>query len=146
MGDPEQPLLADLKEEVTRAGAELGEMARLRWQLAKLELNESVGQVKRLAIVLGIAAVMALTALPVLVVWGAETLAIHAGYFPAHGWMLVLALALLLLAGLGGFLAWRRFRRQFTGLEQTLEELREDLVWLRQWSGRADDEADASEP
>ena len=139
MGDPERPLLADLKEEVTRAGAELGEMARLRWQLARLELGESIGQVKRVAIVLGVAAVMALTALPVLVVWLAETLAIHAGYFPAHGWMLVLALALLLIAGSGGFLAWRRFRLQFTGLEETIEELREDLVWLRDWVGQEEE-------
>ena len=139
MGDPERPLLADLKEEVTRAGSELGEMARLRWQLARLELQESIAQVKRLAIVLAVAAVMALTALPVLVVWLAETLAIHAGYFPAHGWMLVLALALLLIAGSGGFLAWRRFRRQFTGLEETIEELREDLVWLRDWVGQEEE-------
>jgi len=136
MGDPERPLLADLKEEVARAGAEVGEMARLRWQLARLELDESIGQVKRLAIVLGIAALMALTALPVLVVWLAETLAIHAGYFPARGWMLVLALALLLVAGSGGWLAWRRFRRRFTGLEETIEELHEDLVWLRDWMGQ----------
>ena len=141
MADPERPLLADLKEEVSRAGSELGEMARLRWQLARLELNESIAQVKRLAIVLAVAAVMALTALPVLVVWAAETVALHTddSPFPAHGWMLIFASALLLIAGLGGFLAYRRFRRQFTGLEQTIEEVREDLIWLRDWVGQEEE-------
>jgi hypothetical protein len=43
-------------------------------------------------------------------------------------------LGLLTAAALVGWLAWRRFRRQFTGLEETLEELREDLVWLQEWS------------
>jgi hypothetical protein len=33
-------------------------------------------------------------------------------------------------------LAWsarRRYRREFTGLRETLEELREDMEWLREW-------------
>lgn len=134
--DPEKPLFGPLRQEIAGAQAELDEMARLRWQLAKLEGTRAVAQIKRLAIVLGIAAVMVLTSLPVLVVWSAETLAIHAGVFPARGWMLLLAMALLATATAAGWLAYRRFRRQFTGLEETLEELREDMVWLREWAGR----------
>jgi hypothetical protein len=30
-------------------------------------------------------------------------------------------------------LAWRSFRRRFTGLRETFEELREDTVWIGEW-------------
>jgi len=45
----------------------------------------------------------------------------------------------LLVAGLVvGWAAWRRFRRQRVMLRETLEELREDLVWLEEWLGHTD--------
>ena len=50
--------------------------------------------------------------------------------------LLVAGAMLLLLAPLVGWLAWRRFRRRFLGLEQTIEELREDAAWLREWLER----------
>ncbi len=141
MAEPNRPLLGDLKDEVRRAAGEAAEMGELRWRLARLELTESAAQVKQLAIVLGVAAVMALTALPVLVVWLAATL--DGVVFGVAGWLLAFALGLLIVAGVGGWLAYRRFRRQFTGLEETIDELREDLVWLREWAGREDDDEPA---
>ncbi|MFH1923799.1 MAG: phage holin family protein, partial [Planctomycetota bacterium] len=77
-----------------------------------------------------------LTGLPVLVVWAALLLpeAMRAGC------LLLVGLVLVVGAILAGWLAWRRFRREFVGLEETLEELREDLVWLREWAGKSEDE------
>ena len=55
---------------------------------------------------------------------------------PRGGWLLIFGAGLLLLSGLGSYLAWRRFRRKFIGLRETLEELREDTTWLHEWSGK----------
>ena len=46
------------------------------------------------------------------------------------GWLLIFAGGLLIFAVAGGYLAWRHFCRRFVGLQETLEELHEDLVWL----------------
>ena len=48
---------------------------------------------------------------------------------PRYGWLLIFAGGLLILALSGGYLAWRRFWRRFTGLRETMEELREDMLW-----------------
>ena len=112
-------------------GGELREMAVARWELARLELQADLRSAKRLAIAWLAAAVMALT------------VAAAAGRLPGRcldgcgqisrgGWLLIFAGGLLVLAVAGGLLAWRRFRRRFVGLQETLEELREDLVWLRE--------------
>jgi hypothetical protein len=37
------------------------------------------------------------------------------------------------------FARWR-FRRRFVGLQETLEELREDLLWLRETGGLKQEE------
>ena len=74
MPEADRPLLADVKREAVRLGADLREMASLRWELARLELEAVTASVKRLAIAVVAAVVLALTALPVLVVGGAEAL------------------------------------------------------------------------
>ena len=107
----------------------------LRWQLALLELRADRRSAVRLAIGVSASGVMALSALPLLLVWLAAQLDQWLGV-SRDGWLLILGLALLLSGLASGYLAWRRFRRRFLGLEQTLEELREDAAWLREWSGR----------
>ena len=136
MADPDRPLFADAKHQIARLASEFRRMAGLRWQLARLEFEAAVRLGKRLAIVWAIGAMMVSTALPLLLVSAAYLVpeAVRA-YF-----LLILGLALLLGAILAGWWAWRRFRRQFVGLEETLEELREDLVWLQEWSGRSEEE------
>jgi uncharacterized membrane protein YqjE len=130
----EQPLLADLRKELNALGDELRGMAAARWQLAQLELKADLQSVKRLAIVWLMAGVMALTSLPLLASSLAEVL--DGRYGIARGmWLLIFAGGLLFFALAGGYLAWRRFRRRFIGLQETLEELREDLLWLREKSG-----------
>ena len=139
MADPDRPLLADAKAEFARLAADLSEMAGLRRQLAMLEARAAAGSLKRLSIVLAVAAVLGLTALPVLVVWAAGLLDGRLG-IPEAGWLLIFGLGLSTLSILLGYLGWRRFRRDFVGMEQTLEELREDAVWLREWAGGGEEE------
>jgi protein-S-isoprenylcysteine O-methyltransferase Ste14 len=62
-----------------------------------------------------------------------------------QSWLTIFGLGLLGLGILLGFLAWWTFRRRFTALEETLEEIREDLVWLSEWTGRASSEAETDD-
>ena len=130
MTEPGPSLLGDLRREIGSLGADVKEMAAVRLELAQVEWQAAVTEVKRLVLGGLVAVVLGLTALPVAAVAAADllegTLGISRG-----GWLLIEAAALLAAAVAGGFLAWRRFRRRFTGLEETLEELREDLDWIR---------------
>jgi len=134
MTEPERPVLAKLKDEIGSLGTDLKEMGRLRWELASLEVRASAAAVKRLVIVLAVVGVMALSALPILAVALAQWLAGRP--FSFAGWLLIFGLGLLVGGCVVGVLAWRRFRQRFAGMEQTIEELREDLAWLKQWAGR----------
>ena len=128
------PLLKDLKDAAGSLGGDLREMAALRWRLAWLELKADALAVRRLAIVLVASAVMGLCGLSVLLVFAAEMLDGLCGV-SRGGWLASFALVLLLGGAAASYFAWRRFRRSFTGLEQSLAELREDVVWLREWMG-----------
>jgi uncharacterized membrane protein YqjE len=130
----QQPLLADVRKELGALGVELREMASARWELARLEIASDLNTAKRLAVAWLVAVVMLLTALPLLASGLAEALDGWQG-IPRGAWLLAFAAVLLFLAGLGGYLAWRRFRRNFIGLRETLEELREDVLWLKEKSG-----------
>ncbi len=140
MPEPERPPWQDLRVELERLGGDLREMLRLRWQLARLEIDAAAGAGKRLAVVLAAAAAMALTAMPLLAAALAEILDGQLGI--SHvAWLTILAAALLVAGAVTGLLAWRHFRRRLVGLEESLEELREDAVWLREWTqGRMKDE------
>ena len=82
---------------------------------------------------------MLLAAIPLLAVALAEQLA-GVGGVAKIGWLAILAGALALAGAAVAWWAWRRFRREFKGLEQSLEELREDLAWIQeQLSGRAEE-------
>ena len=131
---PKHPLLSDVRAELGSLGGELREMASARLELARLEIESDLLSAKRLAVAWAVAGVMSLTALPLVAVCLAEVLAEHTD-ISRGGWLLILAAALLLLAALGGYLAWRRFRRNFLGLRETLEELREDVLWLKEKGG-----------
>jgi hypothetical protein len=134
MKPTQRPLLDDIRTELRALGDELREMAVERWELARLELQADLRSAKRLAIAWLAAAAMVLTALPVLAVCLAEALD-GCGDIPRSGWLLIFAGGLPTLALGGGYLAWRRFRRRFVGLQETLEELREDMVWLQEKGG-----------
>ena len=138
MAKADPPLFVDAKEQIGRLTAELRQMVDLRWQLARLELEAAVRSVKRLATVLAIVAVLALIAVPLVVVGTVLSLP-EPMRAPVS---LVAGFGLLGAAILAGLWARWRFRRQFVGLEETLEELREDLVWLKEWMGQGEEEED----
>lgn len=127
----DRPLLADIRTELGALGVELREMASARWELARLEIESDIRSAKRLIIAGLSAVVMSLTALPLVATGLAEYLDGWRG-IPCGAWLFVFAAGLLFLACLGVYLAWRRFRRNFIGLRETLEELREDVLWLKE--------------
>jgi len=108
-----------------------------RRQLAELEARIAVRQIRRLAVVLAVAAVIVVAALPLLSValalYLAELLRVDFGVLLSLGGTAGLVLGLLL-----AFVTWRRFRREFVGLEDSLAELREDAAWIREWIERPD--------
>ena len=130
MAEGDRPLWGGLGDEIGSLGADLREMAALRWELARLEVGEAIGNLKRLAMVLSAAAVMVITALPLLAAAAGEALAGRLG-MGRVGWLLIFGAGLLVGGLATGYLAWRRFRRRFAGVEQTLEELHEDVAWLK---------------
>ncbi|MBN1589749.1 MAG: phage holin family protein [Pirellulales bacterium] len=132
---PQHPLLARLGNELGLLGAELRESAVLRWQLAMLEVKADLRSGRRLAVALTAAGALGLVALPLWLVALAQWLDGCCGLSTA-GWALVFGTFLALVALTVGWAAWHRFRRRFLGLEQTLEELREDVLWLQEWLGR----------
>lgn len=133
MANSQRPLFSGLQAELGSLVSEAREMVVLRWQLAKLELAADARSTARLAIILALAVLMVLVALPILVVSLGSLLHGTCG-ISQSGWLCIFGVALLATAGLGGFLSWRRFRRNLVGLEETIEELREDMLWLREWS------------
>ena len=136
MAEVDPPLFAEAKGQIGRLNAELRQMVDLRWQLARLELEAAGRSAKRLAVVWAISAGVALIAVPLIV--AAAVLSLPEPMRAPVS--LIAGLVLLAAAILGGWWAWWRFRRQFVGLEETLEELREDLVWLQEWTGSGEKE------
>ncbi len=145
MNDSSKPLLAGVREELGSLGAELREMAAARLELARLEIAADLHSAKRLAVVWAVALALALTSLPLVAVWMADVFSEWTGV-ARGGWLLGFAACLLLASGIGGYLAWRRFRRDFVGLRETLEELREDLLWLNEKSGTKETSEKANKP
>lgn len=138
MNERPRPLLSGLRGELGSLAGEVAESVKLRLELARLELIEDYHSARRLAVVLAAALIMLLTSLPLLAVALAEALD-GVGPLSRAGWLVVFALGLMFIATSGGLFAWRRFRRGMVGLQETLEELREDLLWLREWTAAAQD-------
>ncbi len=134
MADVEKPLLGRFRREIDRLTEEVRQMAALRWQLARLEIEADLRQARRLALGLSIAATLGVAAVALVCVALAVSLASWFGGSQV-GWRALMASVLLAGAVLIGWTAWRTFRRRFTGLQETLEELREDAAWIGEWVG-----------
>ncbi|MBN2579116.1 MAG: phage holin family protein [Pirellulales bacterium] len=126
--------LAGLGKELGALSAQLREAFTLRSELARLEIAADLRRARRLAIIWIIAGALLLAAFPLPAVAAAELLD-GCGGVPNWGWLLIFSGGLFLIALAAVFLAWRRFRRRLALLRQTLEELREDFLWLREWCG-----------
>ncbi len=125
-------MFAGLSAETAGLTDELRALAAARWRLLQMELVSARDQVRKLAIVLFAAFCAVLVSLPVLIVAAGDALDGKLG-LPRWAWLLASGLLLLTSACLSAWLSWRRFRREFVGLAESLEELQEDLVWLREW-------------
>jgi hypothetical protein len=122
-----------MHDELARLAADVRQMGALRWELLRREALANVRAARRLAAAALAAAALAFAVLPVLAVALAWCLNGRLGV-PLVGWLLIAAALLLAAAACVGLFAWRRFRREFVGLTETLEEVREDLVWLEEWT------------
>jgi hypothetical protein len=120
MANDDDSLFGPTVAEVSRLRDELREHVAVRWQLARLELTVAFADLRRLAICLAVAGLLALISLPVAVVAAADALAGQVVAAVATGW-----------------LGWRRFQRHFVGLEETLEVLREDQAWVESLAVRS---------
>jgi uncharacterized membrane protein YqjE len=129
-----------LGADVRQLLANLNEMAGARRELAELEIRADVAASKRLVWQAGMGAVLVLTGLPVLVVFLAQVL--HAwrpvGTSSINAWGPILAGSLMLVGLIFIWAGYRRFRREFSGLRQSMAEFREDVQWLREWTGVRD--------
>jgi len=138
MPDADGPLLGELRDELSGMAGEMSQLATLRWRLAEIELRESAQTARRFAVWAVVATVLLFTSLPVFVV----ALAIWLGKVTSLSglsWAWILGLLLAIAGSTVLWLSWRRFRREFRGLEQSIEELREDLVWVREWTAQPDE-------
>lgn len=141
--EPERPLLADVHGQLRGLAAELRELIALRWQLARLEIQSDLASAKRFSTVGAAAVVLGLTGLALLASCAAELLDGWLSISRA-GWLAILGAVLLAAAASLGLAAWRRFRREFCGMEETVEELREDLLWFQEWT-HTDEEIEGGE-
>lgn len=113
--------------------ADVVEMASLRWQLAEAELHSDLAAAQRFGWLGGAGLVASIAAVSVLTVVVTGELDDHLeSSFP---WVTLSAGCLMLGGGLlAAWLSWRRFRGEFLGLRESLDECREDLIWLREWA------------
>jgi hypothetical protein len=125
-------LFSGVQREAAQFAGDVRWAVAKRWELALLELKIAALQVRRLTIWLAMAIVMALAVVPVAVVLASEWLG-EITVWSRASWLGIFLIALLVLIPGAVAFAWWRFRRNFTGLEATLEELREDLKWLDEY-------------
>ena len=140
-----QPLLERIGKELRALRGELGESLALRWQLAVLEIKNDLRLGRQFTIASAVALVMGVTALPLLLAALAHALDGRLG-LSTGGWLLLFGAVLAVAAPTVGWLAWRRFRRRMVGLRQTLDELHEDAVWMREWLQRDESAAASNSP
>ena len=137
--------ISALGSDARRLASDAAEMLDARRKLAELEIRSDIASSKRLAIAGGAGLVLALTGLPVLAVLLAGGLGAR---FPLSGdgpppsavnwWLLVLGVLFVVAGTLTVVWAWRRFRRDLLGLQESLGELKEDMAWLKEWAAGAD--------
>jgi hypothetical protein len=138
MAEPDHSPIHQVKEDLARLGDGLQKMAGLRWDLVRLEWDAATAQLRRLAIVLTAAGGAVVISLALLAVVAAELWEGYLGISRA-GWLAIFAAGLMIAAIAVTLVARRYFRRQFVGMQETLEEFREDAVWIKEWLGKSDE-------
>ncbi|MGE0537568.1 MAG: phage holin family protein [Pirellulales bacterium] len=132
MPGPSEHLLDDARDASARLRADVAAALDVRWRLVRLELGTALVAVRRLSIALAVAIWIAASVLPLAAVLGADALA-RAAELDRLAALAIVGGAMLLMSSLAAAIAWWRFRRQWRGVEQTLEFVREDTEWLSHW-------------
>ena len=109
-------------------------MLRVRRELAQVEVQSDIATTKRLLVIGGVGLACLFVSLPlfafVFAVWVEQQFDIQRQHV-----MLDLAAILLAAGSITMWSAWRGFRRDFVGLRDSLAEIQEDVVWLRERIG-----------
>jgi len=144
MAEPPQAGITGLADDLRGAWTEAARMLALRRALAESELRNDLAAARVFAIVAGACLVLAVAGVAVLAVAAATYVDRLYGFDVP--WVTIVTGAVLLLGGLlVGLLSWIRFRRNLLLFEQSRAELKEDLLWLEEWLGRAADNMEADE-
>jgi len=117
------------KTRLSVLGSDVHESLRLRIDLAQLEAKAAAADVRRLTVGMAIAGALGTVGLATAAVGAADALDGVAG-LTTSGWLAIFSVVIIATGAVVGTAAWLRFRREFVGLEETLEELREDARWL----------------
>ena len=125
-------------EEWGRLFSDFVDLLVLRRQLAELEVRNDLRQIKRLGIFGGLGLTQCLVGMAVLAVFAGSLIDhwIETSAIPApRPWGSLGLGVVVILSGLETLRrSWNRFQREFSGLKESIAELREDAVWLREWS------------
>jgi uncharacterized membrane protein YqjE len=129
-----QPNLRQLAREATQS-------LNLRRELAELELSHDRILLQRFASIGGVAVALIVIGVSLLLVTAAwELSAVTNLSFTA--WLALFGAACLVPGSWALWRSIRTLRREFCGLRGTLNELREDLAWLRDLTHREDVESE----
>ena len=131
----QKTMFEKLRENLDALGRDVRESVVLRCRLAMIELKANLTKLGILAVLFALALVGFMTGVAVLAVWIAELLDECAPLY-AKLWTMIVGLTALVVSLVVGWCAWRYLRRRWVGLEQTLEELREDIAWFKEWAGK----------
>ena len=121
-----------------QTAGELAHMIQLRRELAELEFRHDRALVKRFLMVGGTAAVLVVCGLSLLLTAAAWRLGQVTEFSPG-AWLFFFGAVLVLPGTVAIVLSIRRLRAEFCGLRNTLAELHEDLVWIREWANQETD-------
>ena len=139
MSDPQGTGSETRRPNLRQLAREATQSLNLRRELAELELGHDRVLIQRFAIVGGIAVALIVIGISLLLVTAAwELSAVTNLSFTA--WLALFGAACLVP---GSWVLWRSIRtlrREFCGLRGTMNELREDLAWLREWIHRENDD------
>lgn len=137
----DEPLLSPLKRQMAGITAEAKAMLAARAELLGLELSAARKSVVQLVVAVLLGCLILLVALPMATVAFSQQLA---RWFSLDPLAVLWVFTLLMFLGGAGLIygSWRRFRREFHGVEDSIAELQEDLQWMQEWLGtQPEDEA-----
>jgi uncharacterized membrane protein YqjE len=114
---------------------QVSELARLYVTAARQEVGEGLNQLRTAVVLVGIVLGLVVLAALVLVVFLVSALSAATG-LPLWATSVIVFLALVAVAALFGWIAYRRIRGAKLMPEATIAAAREDLEWAQHWTKR----------